>query len=91
MNLGFSIKDIRTRKKIKSKELADKCGISRTAMVNIEHGRSFPSYKTIQNICDAMGVTEGFLLFNCLTEDDVPEAKRESFKLLIDPLKTLFV
>ena len=87
MDLGSAIMSVRKARKIKKIELADKAGLSATALYNIEHNLSFPSKETINKICKAMDIP----MVYCVTEDDVPENKREAFRYLFPPLKELLI
>ena len=87
MNIGQAVKDLRRSKKIKAKYLAERCGISKTALSNIESNRSFPTMPTILGLCDALGVSVAALMVHSLTEEDVPVEKREAFRVLIVPVK----
>lgn len=77
--------------KISRKELAARCRISVTALYNIENNLSFPSKDTINGICSALGVPVSYLMFYSLTEEDVPEDKREFFKVIVEPVKAFLM
>ena len=83
----MTIKMLRKAKKIKQRAVAKASDISVAALANIEHDLSFPRKETLRKICDALGVSVGFVLLSTLTEEDVPEKKREVFRFIITPLK----
>lgn len=91
MDLGNAIKNLRKSLKVSRKRLATNSGISITALYNIENNLSFPSKATIDKICSALGVPISFLLVFSITEDDVPENKREIFRHLATPLKAFLL
>ena len=91
MDLGNAIKSLRKEMKISRKELAFQSDISVTALYNIENNLSFPSKDTINGICSALGIPVSYLMFYSLTEEDVPEDKREFFKLIVDPVKAFLM
>ena len=91
MDLGNAIKSLRKEMKISRKDLAARCNISITALYNIENNLSFPSKDTINGICSALGVPVSFLMFYSLTEEDVPEDKREFFKVIVEPVKAFLM
>lgn len=91
MDLGNAIKSLRKEMKISRKELAARCRISVTALYNIENNLSFPSKDTINGICSALGVPVSYLMFYSLTEEDVPEDKREFFKVIVEPVKAFLM
>ena len=91
MDLGNAIKSLRKEMKISRKELAARCRISVTALYNIENNLSFPSKDTLHGICSALGIPVSYLMFYSLTEEDVPEDKREFFKVIVEPVKAFLM
>lgn len=91
MDLGNAIKSLRKEMKISRKDLAARSSISITALYNIENNLSFPSKDTINGICSALGVPVSYLMFYSLTEEDVPEDKREFFKVIVEPVKAFLM
>lgn len=91
MDLGNAIKSLRKELKISRKELANKSEISITALYNIENNLSFPSKDTIHSLCKSLGVPVSYLMFYSLTEEDVPEEKREFFKTAVGPVKAFLM
>lgn len=91
MDLGNAIKSLRKEMKISRKDLAARCRISVTALYNIENNLSFPSKDTIHGICSALGIPVSYLMFYSLTEEDVPEDKREFFKVIVEPVKAFLM
>ena len=91
MDLGNAIKSLRKELKISRKELAYRSEISITALYNIENNLSFPSKDTIQSLCQSLGVPVSYLMFYSLTEEDVPEEKREFFKMAVEPVKAFLM
>lgn len=57
----------REAKNIKQEELADKIGLSRALMVNIEQGKQNVSLTQAINICQTLGIKPS-MLFSNLTE-----------------------
>lgn len=91
MDLGSAIKAIRKEKKVNRKELAERSNLSITALYNIENNLSFPSKDTIDRICTSLGIPISYLMFYSITEDDVPEDKREFFKTAVGPVKAFLM
>jgi transcriptional regulator with XRE-family HTH domain len=91
MDLGKAIKTIRKRKGIKQKELANLCGISANAMVSIEANKSFPHKITIRKICEVLDIPVAYLLFFCITDEDIPENSKHLFNLLYEPIRGLLL
>lgn len=87
MNIGNAIKEIRKRKGISQKDLAGKVGISVNTLCRIENRKTFPWMNYIDMICEALGVAQSVLMFFSISEEDIPEHKRELFHMLAEPLK----
>ena len=68
-------------------KLAERSNLSITALYNIENNLSFPSKETIDRLCASLEIPVSYLMFYSITEEDVPEEKRESFRFLQEPLK----
>ena len=87
MNLGNAIMMLRKEKKMSRVKLAERSNISITALYNIENNLSFPSKETIDRLCASLEIPVSYLMFYSITEEDVPEGKRESFRFLQEPMK----
>ena len=90
MELGSAIKDLRIKKGITQKDLAEKAGLSANALCNIEKGYAFPPKETIKAICNALEIPVSLLLFSCITDEDIPEDKRYAFGILREPILKVF-
>lgn len=86
MEIGDSIRKLRMRREMTQKELAQRIGMSANALCAIELNRSFPSKETIVKVCRELGVPVGYLQFFALTEEDIPQDKRELFRILREDL-----
>ena len=86
MDIGDSIRKLRMWREMTQKELAQRIGMSANALCAIELNRSFPSKETIVKICRVLGIPVGYLLFFALTEEDIPQDKRELFRILREDL-----
>ena len=87
MNLGNAIMMLRKEQKMSRVKLAERSNLSITALYNIENNLSFPSKETIDRLCASLEIPVSYLMFYSITEEDVPEEKRESFRFLQEPLK----
>lgn len=87
MDLGNAIQTLRKELKVSRKELAERSNLSVTALYNIENNLSFPSKDTIDRLCSSLNIPVSFLMFYSITEDDIPEEKRTSFRFLQEPMK----
>lgn len=86
MDLGSTIKRLRKEKRLKRKNVAEKAGISITALYNIENNLSLPTKENFYAICDAIGMPPYLVLAECVTIDDVPPKKREVFNVIWPPV-----
>ena len=89
MELGTSIKNIRKSKGIKQNELAKQLSISLNSLNSIENNKSFPKKETLNEISKALDKPLSYILLNALELDDIQDDKKEVFKVLIEPLKSL--
>ena len=81
MQLGKTISTIRKQNNIKQKDLAEKCGLSVSALNKIENTKTDrPNPKTIQIVAEKLGVSEGLLYFMAMEDSDVPAEKRDLFR-----------
>ncbi len=87
MNIGLAIKELRKMMGLNQQELAKKAGITAEALSDIERNKSFPPKRTIDALCRAIGIPVSYLMFYCITEEDVPAEKREFFKYISKPIK----
>jgi len=91
MDIGLALKTLRKEIGLKQSEIAKRSNISVTALYNIENGLSFPSKETIDRLCTAIGVPVAYLLFYSITDEDLPESKREAFHYLQSPIKAFLL
>lgn len=91
MDLGTALKSIRKELKVSRVELAKRSDLSVTALYNIENNISFPSRETIAKLCVSLDIPVSYLMLYSLTEEDVPDEKRELFKLAIEPVKAFLM
>jgi len=76
MNLGKSIQTLRKRQGLTQEALADKAGLSRPSLSQIENNVVRPEQDTLKRICEAIGVPESLVYINSFEKEDVPEAKQ---------------
>lgn len=60
--LGENLKKIRTSKSITQTEFAEKLGVDKSFVSNIENGKTNPTLSTITNLAQALGVSTNELL-----------------------------
>lgn len=60
MRLQDTIKDRRKRLQLNQNDLAQMAGISLATIKDIERGAGNPSWNTIENICEVLGLSISF-------------------------------
>ena len=86
MSIGEAIVDVRQRRGIKQKALAEACNISVATLCNIEKSKTYPTMPTINAISKALNVRASELVIAALTKEDVEEGKWELVQVLKDYL-----
>ncbi len=82
MKVGRYIKQYRKRIGMSQGELAQKSGLSQTYLSLIENEKQKPSFSALDEICSCFEIPLPLFMFMSLSEEDIPEGKRESFNLL---------
>ncbi|MBE6300950.1 MAG: helix-turn-helix transcriptional regulator [Parabacteroides distasonis] len=91
MELGTAVKTIRKKKGFTQKELATMCSISTNALCSIENNKTIPSRSTLNKICESLSVPNAYLLFLCITDEDIPAESNVLFKALYEPMKKVLL
>ena len=89
MNLGNTIKTMRTQKGFKQNTFAEMCDISQTYLSQIESNQREPNISTLKSICSNLKVSLPILFFLALDIEDVPENKKSVFAIISPTMKTL--
>jgi transcriptional regulator with XRE-family HTH domain len=87
MNVGQAIKTLRQKNGMTLVQLAARCGMSKTALCNLEKGRAYPPKATVEKLCQAFDIPQSFLLMASIEESDIPEEKRVLYHALLVPLR----
>ena len=87
MNIGQAIVTIRKARKMTQKELAERCGMSQNALVDLEKNRSHPPMETLKKLQAALNVPQSYIMLYSIEDSDIPEAKLNNARLLLDPLR----
>lgn len=82
MNLGETIKLLRKRNGLNQSQLAESCDITVTYLSLIENGKKEPTLSLLKTIANNLQVPLPILLFSALTEDDIPESRKEFFSVI---------
>lgn len=82
MEIGKVIKTLITKRGLTQLEVSKRIGISTTALSQIITGHYQPSSDTLKLISETINVPVPVIHFLCVTEDDVPQERKEIFKFL---------
>lgn len=89
MNLGKTIKDLRSRKNIKQNELADKVSLTQAYLSKIENNQQEPTITVLRNIARELDVPLPILFFHALDQEDIQAEKREAFEIIQPSLQRM--
>jgi len=87
MDIGKTIQKIRKSKKIKQQDLAANCNISTTFLSQIENNKKDPALTTLKLICQELGMPLPVIFFLSMSEEDIPEEKKQSYGLIHPPME----
>lgn len=73
MSLGDRIREMREDQGLNQSELAERVGTSQSTISQLEKGKRNPSYRTLQSVADALGVSVSYLL----GEEELEELSEE--------------
>ena len=80
MKIGATIKRLRKEKGIRQIDFAKQCRISQTYLSQLENDNRNPTVDVLERISKALNIPYPVLSFLSLTEETVPEEKREVYK-----------
>ena len=85
--IGLNVSTYRYTRNLTQAQLAEKAGVSKQFVCNIECGRAIPSVQTLLSLCYALDVTSDDLLRCCSTYNpEAPCTLREEQNVLTDTL-----
>lgn len=87
MDLGQAIKTLRTKQDWTQTQLAERLGMSVTAVSELENGKTFPPKTTMEKLCEAFGIPQSYMLLASIEEADIPDEKRVLYRALLEPLR----
>ncbi|HYF30960.1 MAG TPA: helix-turn-helix transcriptional regulator [Chitinophagaceae bacterium] len=88
MTIGQAIKEIRKRKRLSQAALAERAGITQTALSQIENGKR-PGEKTFERLSEALGVAMPLIHLMTYEQKDVPASKQILYEKLFPVIKGL--
>lgn len=80
MTVGQVIKKIIKKRGLTQVEVAKQIGKSTTALSQIINGVYEPNPESLDRICNVLNVPKPILSFMMISEDDIPENKKEIYK-----------
>lgn len=85
--IGLNVSIQRHVQNLTQEELAEKSGVSKQFICNIECGRAIPSLNTVLSLCDALAVSPNDLLHHSATRNpDSPCTLREDHSVFTETL-----
>jgi len=91
MNIGSTIKRLRKERGLNQQDFGVMVGLSQTSLSLIEGGNTTPNKSTLKRISKELKVPEELLYFMSIDESDIPEEKKDKFKLLYPTAKELMM
>ena len=88
MNLGDTLSKIRKKKGISQIDLAKYTGITQAYLSGIENNKKEPNLSTLKKLSEILNVPLPIIFFMSLDEKDIPERKRESYKMIAPFVKS---
>tara|TARA_R110002096_G_scaffold87452_1_gene200698 strand:- start:392 stop:715 length:324 start_codon:yes stop_codon:yes gene_type:complete len=91
MKLGEVINRLIKNKGLTQVEVAKKIGKSTTALSQIVRGTYNPSPATLEKLAEVLETPLPILYFLSITEDDIPEDKKDLYNILAPSIKEFIV
>ena len=91
MNTGSIIKELRKQAKLSQTNLAKACDITQAYLSQIESNKREPHISSLKKICEVLDIPLPVFFFLTIDEDDVPERKKETFRILFPSVKAFLV
>ena len=91
MNLGATIKRMRSRKGIRQNQLAADAGISPTYLSQIESNQKDPNLSTLKVISDKLSTPLPLLFFMSLDKSDIKPEKQAAFEIIEPAMKSMVI
>lgn len=80
MTIGQVIKKIIKKRGLTQVEVAERIGKSTTALSQIINGVYEPNPESLEKLCNVLDVPKPILYFMMISEEDLPDEKKEIFK-----------
>lgn len=89
MNLGKLIKELRKEKRLTQEQLGDKLGVKKSYLSSVENGSLPATEKLMSKIGKLFSIPLCFLYFMATEESDIAEDKKETYKLIKNPISSM--
>ena len=89
MEVGTTIKSFRKKLGISQEQLAEISNITQAYLSQIENNKKDPNLSTLKAVCDALNIPISVLFLSSISEDDVPEGKKEAYQIMAPAMKEM--
>lgn len=89
MDYGKAIYSIRKHRNWSQEKFSTRVGIDQSYLSLVENNKKRPSTKMIEKISNTLGVPMPIIFFFSLSENDVPQEKRELFNMIYPRMKEM--
>jgi transcriptional regulator with XRE-family HTH domain len=89
MRVGSAIKTKRKEKSILQAELARRADITQSYLSQIENDKKEPNLDTLRRIAAALDMPLPFLIFFSVTDEDIPDERKEAFEAFRPKIEAL--
>jgi transcriptional regulator with XRE-family HTH domain len=89
MNLGQTIMQLRERKGLNQKALAERCCITQAYLSQLENNKRFPNISTLNVIGEVLDVPVPIIFFLSIDKSDFPQRKQKAFDSLYPTMLNL--
>ncbi len=91
MNIGLAIKQLRKKNKLSQRELAEHCGMTQTALSQIESGIRKPNAESMKKLTDFFKVPEIVIYLLATDSKDVQPDRKEMFEKVYPNLRNMLL
>ncbi len=89
MQLGKTIVELRTKRRMKQSVLADAAGISQTYLSQIENNEKESTIRILGRIAKSLEIPLPILMFIATNRKDMPAGKEEKWTIVVSMIKGL--
>ena len=89
MNLGHTISDLREKRGLNQKTVAEKCDITQSYLSQIENNKRYPNISILNLIGNILNVPVPIIFFLAIDENDFPKGKKKIYQQLNPLIRNL--